>query len=381
MPPGSGLISRFHGPETSPGGDSSHECDYPAWFHFTRPDNPCHPIATGVDSHAVDELLRLIKATPDNGRIDGHIFNIKVTAVARALLDAQTRGVRVWISTDGQIAKDHKEQKDILDNLQHRVYCTSGNRRGCISTHPGSISHTKLFTFSATTMPDGTPANNAVWLGSANQTFASGMRLYNNTVTIYGDNTLFGEMRSYLGDLYGREETGDYFDAGSGRGRYLADSADVFASPEAQTDIVMNRLDDITPDDQCEIRVMQASLRDSRLNVVNKLVGLARKGCRVSIVAHNIEAAAKKALLDPTVPNLTVHENDIHDKSFIVHAKYGNARAFRVYTGSQNLGSGSAHRFDEIFVKLAAETGGTHPVYDAYVQHFKDANQSGTKLR
>ena len=44
-----------------------------------------------------------------------------------------------------------------------------------------------LFTFSSATAPDGAKANNVVWFGSANQTYASGKRLSNNTVTIYGD--------------------------------------------------------------------------------------------------------------------------------------------------------------------------------------------------
>ena len=35
--------------------------------------------------------------------------------------------------------------------------------------------------------------------------------------------------------------------------------------------------------------------------------------------------------------------------------------------------SGSAHGYDEIFVKLAAETAAAHPVFDAYTVHFADA--------
>jgi len=31
------------------------------------------------------------------------------------------------------------------------------------------------------------------------------------------------------------------------------------------------------------------------------------------------------------------------------------------------------HQFDEMFVKLAPESGTTHPVYDAYLAHFTDA--------
>lgn len=345
---------------------------YPAWFFFTRPDKPCTGKAgSGLDSHALDELTRLIDSVPAGGRIDGHIFSISVDGVARALLAAQTRGVDVWISTDGAVATSTDSAKtDYLDKLVHKVYCTSGSRTSCVGTADAAISHTKLFVFSTAKAPDGTVAKDVVWLGSANQTYASGMRLYNNTVTIYGDNALFTKMRGYLDDLYGRRTQSDYYDPSSGRGHYLTTSADVYVSPEEQTDLVVNRLDDITPDAQCEVRVIQASIRDSRLDVVQRLVTLKNGGCKVYVVADTIEPVAL-ALLKGA--GIAPREKPIHDKSFIVYAKYGAAYAYRVYTGSHNLSGGSAHRFDEIFVKLAAETGATHPVYDAYKTHFADA--------
>src|SRR5436190_17316339 len=42
---------------------------FPAWFHFTRPDNPCRGDAgSGIDHHAIDELVRLIGTVPAGGR-------------------------------------------------------------------------------------------------------------------------------------------------------------------------------------------------------------------------------------------------------------------------------------------------------------------------
>lgn len=57
-------------------------------------------------------------------------------------------------------------------------------------THPDGqheYAFIKLFAFSAATAPDGNVASDAVWFGSANQMYASGMQTYNNTVTVYGD--------------------------------------------------------------------------------------------------------------------------------------------------------------------------------------------------
>ncbi len=350
---------------------------HPAWLFFTRPDDPCTGVVgSGLDSNALDELTRLIDSVPAGGRIDGHIFSISVDGVARALLKAQMRGVDVWISTDGAVATSTDPAKTMyLDQLTHKVYCASAATNSCVSTAAGAISHTKLFVFSTATAPDGKVSNDVVWLGSANQTYASGMRLYNNTVTVYGDTPLFTSFRGYLDDLYSRRTQADYYDPTSGRGHYLTDSADVYVSPELQTDLVVNRLDDITPDAQCEIRVLHASVRDSRIEVVNRLVALKNGGCKVTVVADTIEPQALGAL---TAAGIKAFKKPIHDKSFIVHAKYGAAYAYRVYTGSHNLSGGSAHSYDEIFVKLAAESGAQHDVYDAYYTHFDDALKGAT---
>lgn len=350
---------------------------YATWFFFTRPDRPCVG-EVGTDMNAVNELQRLIGTVPAGGRIDGHIYSISIDGVAKALLDAQTRGVAVWLSTDGAVATSTDTAKtSYLDKLTHKVYCTHANNTACISTIDDAISHTKLFTFSRATAPDGVAANNVVWFGSANQTYASGARLYNNTVTIYGEASLYTQLKGYLTDLYNQKRVSDYYDPDSGRGHFLASSADGYASPEASTDIVVNRLDDITPDDSCRVRVMEASVRDSRMDVVNQIIKLKKGGCHTWVVADTVEPDALAALKAAKIP---VHHMPIHDKSFIVYAKYGTQYQYRVYTGSHNLSGGSAHRFDEIFVKLAPETGTAHPVYDAYYTHFNDAYNTGAAL-
>lgn len=348
---------------------------HPAWFFFTRPDKPCTGKAgSGLDTHVTDELRRLIDSAPAGARIDGHIFSISVDGVAKALLDAQNRGVDVWISTDGAVADSTDPSKtQYLDKLTHKVYCKSAGYNGCIAAASGSISHTKLFTFTTATLPDGTVAKDVIWLGSANQTYASGQRLYNNTLTLGGDAALFGDFRKYLDDLYARRTSTNYYDPSSGRGHLLRDSADVYVSPELDTDLVVNRLDDYTPDATCEVRVMQASIRDSRLAVVDRLVTMKNGGCKVSVVADTVEPAALAKLKSAGIP---VRHHLIHDKVFVVKSK----GAYRVYTGSHNLSGSAAHKYDEIFVKLAPETEASHPVYDIYVTHFADAYETGKAL-
>ena len=350
-----------------------------AWFHFTRPDKPCTPTATaGEDKHIIVELIRLIDSVPAGARIDGHIFSVTVDGVAKALLAAQDRGVVVWLSTDGQMATSTDTAKtQYLDKLTNKKYCGDAANRACISTADGGISHTKLFVFSTAITPDGKTADNVVWFGSANQTYASGMKPYNNTVTVYGDAVLYMMLRAYLDDLYVERRRTDYYDAASGRGYMLSSAADVYASPEAETDLVVNRINDVTPDGDCRVRVLQASIRDSRLDVVNRLVRMKQDGCTVWVVANTIEPQARAALAAANIP---MREAKVHDKTFLIYGKFGAQYAHRVYSGSHNL-SGSANRkYDEIFVKLAPEVGATHPVYDAYREHFDDAYASGTPV-
>ena len=352
---------------------------YPAWFFFTRPDRPCRGDAgSGTDMNAIDELARLIGTVPAGGRIDGHIYSISVDAVAKALLDAQTRGVDVRMSMDGDVAVSTDTAKtSYLDKLTKKVYCTHSNNRSCISTADDAISHTKLFVFSTAIAPDGAVASNVVWFGSANQTYASGARLYNNTVTVYGEASLYTQLRAYLDELYAQHRYADYYDPDTGRGHLLAAAADVYASPEATTDLVVNRLDDVTPDTSCRVRVMQASVRDSRLDVVSRLAQMKRGGCQVWVVADTVEPDALAAL---HAAGISVRHMPIHDKSFIVYGKFGAAYQYRVYSGSHNLSGSSAHKYDEIFVKLAPEAGAAHPIYDAYFTHFNDAYNAGTAL-
>jgi phosphatidylserine/phosphatidylglycerophosphate/cardiolipin synthase-like enzyme len=343
---------------------------------------PCRPDAAGpagVDGHILAELIRLIDSVPAGGRIDGNIFNITVDGVAAALLRAQDeRGVRVSISTDQRVGRSTDSAKvGYLDRLTRKVYCGTARTGSCVGAADGAIAHTKLFVLSAATAPDGTVHQDVAWFGSANQTRASGMKTFNNTVTVYGDATLYGHLRTYLGDLFAQRRRADYYDPGSGRGHMLAGAADAYASPESGTDLVVNRLDDITPDAACRVRVMQASVRDSRMVVVDRLIAMKRAGCKVWVVASTVEDRALAALRGAGIP---VRRHHVHDKAFVVYGKYDGAYRHRVYTGSHNLSISALRKYDELFVKLAPETAASHPVYDAYVTHFNDAYDAGEPL-
>lgn len=348
-----------------------------AWFFFVRPDAPCRGAGAGKDRNAIAELIRLIRSVPEGGRIDGHIFNLSIDQVAKELYAAQKRGVAVYISTDGQLASSQDVAKTVyLDQLKHIVYC-DGDNRACIATGERAISHTKLFAFSRATQPDGTVSDHVVWFGSANQTFTSGTNMFNDTVTIYGAEGLYRDLRHYLVDLYEQKRTDDYFRWKSGRGYVRRKAANVYISPEAETDLITHRLDDLTPSADCDVRVMQSVIKDNRLGVVARLVAMKEGGCDVRVVSNHPEPEALRRL---EAAGILVRQARVHNKVFIIRGTFGGAQKFRVYTGSHNVGVGATRYFDEIFVKLAPERGDDHPVYDAYMQHFADAYDGGTDL-
>jgi hypothetical protein len=68
-----------------------------------------------------------------------------------------------------------------------------------------------------------------------------------NTVTFYGASGLYSDLRRYLTDLYQQKRTADYYRPARGRGHVLRNPANVYVSPEVDTDLVTHRLDDLTP--------------------------------------------------------------------------------------------------------------------------------------
>jgi hypothetical protein len=230
--------------------------------------------------------------------------------------------------------------------------------------------------FSSTTAPDNTRHSNVVWFSSSNFTY---LENYQNAVTTYGDSGLYSKMNSYLSRMFNQTRYSDFYDSATGRGYYMATAADVYASPEGrgQTDIVDSRLNDLTPDSSCRVYVSQLMILNSRARLTDRLVSLKRGGCRVYVTVNEIEADQVRKLKAAGIP---VRRNDVHDKSVVVYGKYGSRYLFRVYTGSHNWTYSALHLNDEIFVKMAPESGTVRPVYNAFHKHFMDMYISGTAL-
>ncbi|WP_083968031.1 phospholipase D-like domain-containing protein [Hyalangium minutum] len=352
------------------------------WAHFSNP-----PAFSGRDYTITDELKRLIHSTPAGGTIRGAIHSISIDGVADALLAAQTRGVSVSLVLDGKNAASTDPAVATLKKIANAKFCTNASGGGgCIGTSSAGNMHTKMFTFSQATDPSGVLYPNVSWFGSSNLTYASGPDASNNAITVYDAVTLYDGLNAHFSDMWNRRHyaNNDYYDSASGRGYYLSNPADVYASPEAvgQTDTIVTRLNDVTPDANCRLRIGMAFVTTGRPELLNQVLRYRNGGCAVWMVVSgnstdgiDMAQSVYNSLLDAGV-NIRRHDK-VHDKFFLVYGKYGSAYQYRVYTGSQNWSQDALNENEEIFVKLAGETGTTHPLYDGYYAHFNDSYNSG----
>ncbi|PWR14643.1 hypothetical protein DKT69_15400 [Micromonospora sicca] len=353
---------------------------YPVWAHFTDP-------TAGRDYTILTELQRLIDAAPAGSTIRGAIHSLSVDSIADALLRAQSRGVTVTVILDGKNAASTDSAVATIKQLSNYQFClNSSGGHGCISTSAAGDMHTKLFTFTSTTDPNGVARNNVVWSGSSNLTYATGPDAFNNAITVYGDAALAAGLNANFTDMWNRRHYSgnDYYDAASGRGYYQAAAADAYASPEGvgQTDTIVTRLNDLTPDTNCRLRVAMASVTTGRPEIVDLVTRFRAATCKVwMVIGTNADGGIAMSqsvyneLLDAGVA--IRRQDKVHDKFFVAYGKYGSAYQYRVYTGSQNWTQDALNENDEIFVKMAPESGTTHPLYDAYYTHFNDAYNYG----
>jgi phosphatidylserine/phosphatidylglycerophosphate/cardiolipin synthase-like enzyme len=352
------------------------------WAHFSNP-----PAFAGRDYTIITELRRLIDSVPAGGTIRGTIHSISIDGVADSLLAAQTRGVSVSVVLDGKNAASTDPAVATIKKLTNARFCTNSNGGGgCIGTGSAGNMHTKMFTFSQATDPNGVARPYVVWFGSSNLTYASGPDAFNNTITLYDAVTLYDGFNANFSDMWNRRHyTGnDYYDSASGRGYYQATPADAYASPEGvgQTDTIVTRLNDVTPDANCRLRIGMAFVTTGRPEILAQVKRYRAGGCAVWMVVGtddtggiSMSQSVYNELLDAGV-NIR-RKDKVHDKFFLVYGKYGTSYAYRVYTGSQNWSQDALNENEELFVKMAPETGTVHPLYDGYYNHFNDAYNTG----
>ncbi|WP_285474205.1 phospholipase D-like domain-containing protein [Actinoplanes sp. NBRC 101535] len=357
---------------------------YPVWAHFNNPGIEKDGVA---DDTIHLELERLIDAAPAGSTIQGSIYSLTLNSVAQALVDAQTRGVTVRVVLDGKNATTGATAVTTIKKLTNHRFCSYGTGNACISTSATGDMHTKMFTFSATTDPNGVNRTQVAWFGSANLTTATGPKSFNNAITVYGDAALTAGLNANFTDMWNQAhfDGNDYYDAFAPRGYFVASAASGYSSPEAegQTDSIVTRLNDVTPDENCRLRISVAFVTAGRPELLAQILKMRAAGCQIWMVASTTDTG--DIWVNSTVYNelLTAgvkirRQYNVHDKYFALYGKFTDTYRYRIYTGSQNWTADALSGNDELFVKMAWETGTTHPLYTAYYNHFMDTYNEGT---
>lgn len=353
----------------------------PVWAHFTNP-----PAFGGTDATILNEFERLVREAPATSAIRCAVHSISHLEPAVALVDARDRGVDVRVVADGDVAVSTAEGARRLRDLGRAVrFCTGNRGGGCVTTNVGNM-HAKFLTLGETTDPDGAARRDISWFGSANLTNPSGTKSFNNAITVYEDRALRAGFDAYFDELWNQNHypSNDFYSAAAGRGYYRGATATIFASPEANTDLVYSRLNDLTPGPSCSIRVAQSQFTDGRTRLADLLVAHKRNGCHVW-VAVGLRADGRPAI-GATVrarlarAGIPIRTHNVHSKVVVLAAAFGADFQYRVYTGSHNWTHSANYDNDEVFVRMAAETETSHPLYDAFHWHFNDAYDAGSPV-
>ncbi len=327
----------------------------------------------GVDWSHIDKLRRLIADTPSGATIRLAIYIVTQDSVVDSIRAALARGVNVQIVADGSgdSVTTQRSQLSTLLGSQMKICGSSASGGGCLSSATDGHMHAKYMLISSTKDDAGNAQSNVVWVSSANLTKPSGAEQFNNSVTIYGDSDLYND---YVNEVWNpmraaaRNYSGnDFYVASMPRGYFgsSASNSTVFVSPEQNTDLVKNRLDNISPDTNCRIRVMEASISNGRSAVVDKLVSLKAGGCKIWAMVGSIDSTQLTKLKNA---GISVHKGAIHDKMILVSEGVNNAHTW-VLVGSHNLTNLALRSEDNILMRLEY----SQAMYDGFYAHFNDA--------
>lgn len=335
------------------------------------------------DSSLLNHLIWLIDNAPAKSQIRAAIYSLDMTGVSEALHRAKKRDVQVFVVMDGRHAEDSMpdEPHRLRDSLGASFrWCSNGQSlvstpgwNGCIASAADANMHSKLFMFSRTRDATGTQRNWVVWFGSANPSPQSGIETYNNSVTVYGDRTFYDEFRRrYWRALWDGNRgfvDNDFFDRSDGRGFFSGSTFGlrVFASPQQERDLVLERIKDLKTgkdDPQCTIHVAQSMFRNARIGVARLLAKKSNR-CRVVVAVQTI-GPEPLAVLDSA--NIPVWCTNTHDKFFLLRGSYGKLSGERrlVFTGSHNFNEQANYTNDELLVRVEDPT-----MYAAFVDSWQ----------
>ncbi|MDL4776213.1 MULTISPECIES: phospholipase D-like domain-containing protein [Thermomonosporaceae] len=316
---------------------------------------------------AVDLYIKkLIRHSPKGSEIDVSLFRLQTEGMAKELVRAQKRKVKVRVIVDSDSLG---RRKGVYDYLRRHLganprrsswilVCPKG--RGCIAPKAKgewSKNHNKFYAFSRTY-----DSRNVVVQTSGNAT--GGMyNQYNDAYTL-ADAKLYKAYRTYFYDLQKRRANGNYYRT------YRSGARAASYFPKAKGDPIADALDKVSCAGGTSIRLSSGMF--TRTGVSTRLAGLDDAGCDVKIVSGTLGDSTAKVLSrsgphgGPDVHVFTAQQSQrAHSKYLLIDGRYQGRDRKLVITGSHSYTTDALRHNDEAIVTL--EQGSVH---DAYARNF-----------
>jgi phosphatidylserine/phosphatidylglycerophosphate/cardiolipin synthase-like enzyme len=345
------------------------------------------PDNSGAQDPTIEnEILRYLAGVPAGGSIRVAMYYWNRNNVADALVEAQARGVHVYVVSDGNTdyAPSLTRLEGTIEKLVRCLRASLGT--ACIGTASYSTQHNKLFLLSSSVL-SGVTHDEVAIVSSQNLTWGE-LTQHENALIFEGDSPLYAFYAAYFDDLLNQRTNADYYNAADGKGGLKGvltsseSGASVYLSPrlssageltaEAKTDTVALELARMTKfETGCYVHAVQSDIKPERQAVLDQLLRIAALGCDVLIVYDDVDPAVQSSLGfaagSKAVPHLSgKHYNvpvtvDTSPYTVTVHSKYflmkgyidGKVAQVRTYSGTQNWLISALRANDENLIKLA----------------------------
>ncbi|RFU37531.1 hypothetical protein DZF91_32380 [Actinomadura logoneensis] len=315
---------------------------------------------------ALDLYIKtLIRHTPAKAEIDVAVFRLRTSGMAKELVNAQKRKVRVRVVLDNDSLSQNKGVYNYLarhlgtNTKKSSWVVVCPKNRGCIAPSTKGVwgkNHNKFYAFSRTY-----DSRNVVVQTSGNAT--GGMYAdYNDAYTLV-DRKLYGAYRSYFYALAKHRPNGNYY-----RQTWSGKRAVAFF-PKASGDPIVDVLNRVRCDGT---KVRLSSGIFNRTEVAKALSRLDDQGCDVQVVAATFGTGTLKALARPGRhggPAVHYFTGDsaaqAHSKYLLIDGTYNGRRHRMILTGSHSYTVDALRYNDEAVLTLMDSS-----AFPLYVSNF-----------
>ena len=310
-----------------------------------------------------DRLVALIEGADDGARVRAAFGYIDQVRVARALVEANRRGVdvRMVIDERNQVQKPDGSWvwNDAVELVRAElgarlVVCGGGDTPadggGCIGA---AKQHNSFLLVSS--LCDGTEAvvAQASAYPTKGQAFAR-----NNLVVTRGDLGLHLAYEGYWDDLARRRRNADYYrieNGDSGTRLFLYPRAPDADATDAATDTVFRLLrDNVSCQGGTRVQVAMTYWSSGRGYLADELGRLAGLGCQVDVVVNDgtVDASVLTALRSKLGAGHVRRLPRLHHKFILIDGQYSGAPARLVWTGTQDFTLGALRANDEVLLRI-----------------------------